>query len=86
MAPNLISDQRLFSSSHQSLISEWNLELVFFCYFYIDLRSVFEGAQAYVMLSRIKELDQLYILEELPENKIYPIQKALEEIRRIEKK
>ena len=50
----------------------------------IDLRSVFEGAQAYVMLSRIKELDQLYILEELPENKIYPIQKALEEIRRLE--
>ena len=36
----------------------------------VDLRSVFEGAQAYVMLSRIKELDQLYILEELPENKI----------------
>ena len=34
----------------------------------------------YVMLSRIKELKQLYILEELPEDKIYPIQKALEEI------
>ena len=50
----------------------------------VDLRSVFEGAQAYVMLSRIKELDQLYILEELPENKIYPIQKALEEIRRLQ--
>ena len=50
----------------------------------IDLRSVFEGAQAYVMLSRIKELEQLYILEELPENKIYPIQKALEEIKRLE--
>ena len=29
----------------------------------IDLRSVFEGAQAYVMMSRIKELEQLYILE-----------------------
>jgi hypothetical protein len=50
----------------------------------IDLRSVFEGAQAYVMLSRIKELKQLYILEELPENKIYPIQKALVEIRRLQ--
>ena len=50
----------------------------------IDLRSVFEGAQAYVMLSRIKELGQLYILEELPENKIYPIQKALEEIIRLQ--
>ena len=48
----------------------------------IDLRSVFEGAKA--MMSRIKELDQLYILEELPENKIYPILKALEEIKRLE--
>ena len=50
----------------------------------IDLRSVFEGAQAYVMMSRIKELEQLFILEELPENKIYPIQKALDEIRRLQ--
>jgi hypothetical protein len=50
----------------------------------IDLRSVFEGAQAYVMLSRIKELEQLYILEDLPDNKKYPIQKALDEIRRLE--
>ena len=50
----------------------------------IDLRSVFEGAQAYVMMSRIKELEQLYILEELPENKIYPIQKALDEIKRLQ--
>ena len=50
----------------------------------IDLRSVFEGAQAYVMMSRIKELEQLYILEELPENKIYPIKKALDEIRRLQ--
>ena len=50
----------------------------------MDLRSVFEGAQAYVMLSRIKELGQLYILEELPENKIYPIQKALDEIKRLQ--
>ena len=47
----------------------------------VDLRSVFEGAQAYVMLSRIKELDQLYILEEMLENQI---QKALEEIRRLQ--
>ena len=50
----------------------------------IDLKSVFEGAQAYVMLSRIKELKQLYILEELPENKIYPIKKALDEITRLQ--
>ena len=32
----------------------------------IDLKSVFEAAQAYVMASRVQELDQLYILEELP--------------------
>ena len=49
----------------------------------VDLRSVFEGAQAYVMLSRIKELEQLFILDELPENNIYPIQKALDEIKRL---
>ena len=50
----------------------------------IDLRSVFEGAQAYVMMSRIKELEQLYILEELPNDKIYPIEKALDEIKRLQ--
>ena len=36
------------------------------------------------MLSRVKELEQVYILEELPENKIYPIQAALIEIKRLE--
>ena len=50
----------------------------------VDLRSVFDGAQAYVMLSRMKELDQLYILEDLPENKIYPVKKALDEILRLQ--
>ena len=50
----------------------------------IDLKSVFEGAQAYVMLSRMKELEQVYILDELSEDKIYPIRKAQEEIKRLE--
>ena len=50
----------------------------------VDLMSVFEGAQAYVMLSRVKELDQIFILGELPENKIYPIPKALDEMKRLE--
>ena len=45
---------------------------------------MFEGAQAYVMLSRMKEIVQLYILDELPVNKMYPIEKALTEIRRLE--
>ena len=49
----------------------------------VDLKSVFEGAQAYVMLSRMKELEQLYILDELPQDKIYPIRKAQEEIKRL---
>ena len=49
----------------------------------IDLRSVFEAAQAYVMLSRVQELEQLYILEELPEDKIYSNHKAMEEIERL---
>ena len=49
----------------------------------VDLKSVFEGAQAYVMLSRMKELEQVYILDELPQDKIYPIRKAQEEIKRL---
>jgi len=49
----------------------------------VDLRSVFEAAQAYVMLSRVQELNQLYILEELPEEKIYANVAALIEIERL---
>ena len=49
----------------------------------IDIRTVFQGAQGYVMGSRVKEMDQLFILEDLPEKKIYPNQKALEEIERL---
>ena len=37
----------------------------------IDLRSVFGPNQAYVMLGRVQKQDQLYIIGELPENKIY---------------
>ena len=50
----------------------------------IDLGTVVEGAQAYVMLSRVKELQQIFILNGVPENKIYPIQKALDEMKRLE--
>ena len=49
----------------------------------MDLRSVFEAAQAYVMASRVQELNQLYILEELPEEKIYANAAALIEIERL---
>ena len=46
----------------------------------IDIASVFEAAQTYVMLSRVESLDQLYILGSLPENKLYASRKALEEL------
>ena len=49
----------------------------------IDLRSIFEAAQAYVMASRVQELEQLYILEELPKDKIYANHTALTEIERL---
>ena len=52
----------------------------------IDLRSVREAAQAYVMLSRIQALSQLYIIETLPVHKIYSSSEALEELRRLSNK
>ena len=49
----------------------------------IDLRTIFEAAQAYVMMSRVQEIDQLFILEELLPDKIYANHAALEEIERL---
>ena len=49
----------------------------------LDLKSVFEAAQAYVMLSRVQALEQVYILKELPENKIYANILAKLEIERL---
>ena len=49
----------------------------------IDLRTIFEPAQAYVMLSRVQEIDQLFILEELLPEKIYANHTALQEIERL---
>ena len=49
----------------------------------IDLRTIFEPAQAYVMLSRVQEIDQLFILEELLPDKIYANHTALQEIERL---
>ena len=46
----------------------------------VDIASVFEAAQAYVMLSRVESLEQLYVLGSLPENKIYASRKALQEL------
>ena len=49
-----------------------------------DLNSVFQAAQAYTMLSRVEALNQLYILNFLPINKIYADQEALMENQRLE--
>ena len=46
----------------------------------IDLRTIFEAAQAYVMLSRVQEIEQLFILEEVIPDKMYANHAALEEI------
>ena len=48
-----------------------------------DLKTVFDQAQAYVMFSRVQELKQLYILEEIPKNSIRQNPAALEEIERL---
>ena len=49
----------------------------------VDLKSVFEAAQAYVMLSRVQKLEQLFLVDELPVNKIYANLKAMNEIERL---
>ena len=49
----------------------------------IDLKSVKEAAQGYVMLSRVQAIDQVFILNEFPPHKIYPWPVAIEELRRL---
>ena len=51
-----------------------------------DIRTVFEPAQAYVMLSRVQCIQQLFILGELAEKKFYISEKALSELRKLEAK
>ena len=46
----------------------------------LDIESCFDAAMAYVMLSRVQEIEQIYILEKLTPNKIRPNQKALAEL------
>ena len=50
----------------------------------MDLNSVFEAGQAYVMLSRVQCLDQLYIVGELKEEKIRASLAALSELKRLQ--
>ena len=48
-----------------------------------DINSIFEEAQGYVMLSRVQELKQVYILNKFDPKKLYPSQKALREVDRM---
>ena len=49
----------------------------------IDLRTVKQAAQGYVMLSRVQALSQLIILESVCENKLYASQVAMNELERM---
>ena len=51
----------------------------------VDIHSVFQPAMAYVMLSRVESIDQLYILEELNETKIYASHAAIQELHKMNK-
>ena len=50
----------------------------------VDLRSVFAAAMAYVMLSRVQSISQLFILESVPVDKFYADSGALLEQKRLE--
>ena len=49
----------------------------------IDLRHIWGPAMAYVMLSRVMQLSQLFIIGDLNEKKIYPDPAALNELKRM---
>ena len=51
----------------------------------LDLNSIFEDAQAHVMLSRVQRIEQIYILDTLNESKIRTSNIGLEETRRLAK-
>ena len=46
----------------------------------LDISSVFDDAQAHVMLSRVQEFEQIYILDDLPKENIRASAKALAEL------
>ena len=50
----------------------------------MDIKTVFEPAQAYVMLSRVQSIEQLFIVGELPPEKIYTKKAAEDELKRLE--
>jgi hypothetical protein len=48
-----------------------------------DIDSIFEEAKGYVMHSRVQELKQVYIINKFNPKKLYPSQKALRELERM---
>ena len=50
----------------------------------LDLNSIFEDAQAHVMLSRVQRLQQVYLLKSLNESKIRTSNIGLKELERLE--
>ena len=51
----------------------------------LDIKSVFDPAQAYVMLSRVQCLDQVYIVGEIESKKLYINESAKAELHRLQK-
>ena len=51
----------------------------------LDIDSIFEDAQAHVMLSRAQQLEQVFILKKLNESKIRTSRIALQELERLDK-
>ena len=52
----------------------------------LDISSIFDEGQAHVMLSRVEEFKQIYILDKLLEKKIYASTKALKEVNEMNKR
>ena len=52
----------------------------------LDLASIFDDAQGYVMLSRVENLEQVYILSSINEEKLKPSPKALAELEKMNKR
>ena len=51
-----------------------------------DFSKIFDGSQAYTVLSRIKRLDQLFLLNDVYRDKIYTNQKPLKTLKDLESK
>ena len=49
-----------------------------------NFSKIFDGSQAYTVLSRIKKLDQLFLINDVYREKIYTSQKALKALKDIE--